>query len=72
MAAGAGSLAVTLGGPAPYASGIKRRPILGCGPAPGAEAVDAAIRLVQRGVVLWFAALVAGWLMIWLIAEGLQ
>ena len=72
MAAGAGSLAVTLGGPAPYASGIKHRPTLGSGPAPGAETVDAAIRLVQRGVVLWFAALVAGWLMIWLIAEGLQ
>lgn len=72
MAAGAGALSVSLGGPAPYSSGIKHRPTLGSGSAPGAETIDAAIRLVQRGVVLWFAVLVAGWLMIWLMAEGLR
>jgi adenosylcobinamide-phosphate synthase len=58
MASGAGALAVTLGGPAPYASGVKQRPVLGNGPAPQAATVDNAIRLVQRGVVLWLVVLV--------------
>lgn len=57
MAAGAGALAVSLGGPAPYASGIRQRPLLGVGPAATAETIDAAIALVQRGVWLWLGVL---------------
>lgn len=57
MAAGAGALGVTLGGAAPYASGIKQRPLLGAGPAPGPGTIDAAIVLVGRGAWLWVAVL---------------
>ncbi|MEQ8186035.1 adenosylcobinamide-phosphate synthase CbiB [Marinobacter salarius] len=53
MAAGAGALAVSLGGPAPYANGIKQRPVLGEGPAASADTVDGALRLVWMGVWLW-------------------
>lgn len=59
MAAGAGALRVTLGGPAPYASGIKHRPLLGDGPEATAQTVDHAIALVQRGVMLWLLVLAA-------------
>ncbi len=66
MAAGAGALRVVLGGPAPYASGIKQRPTLGEGEPASAETIDGAIRLVQRGVWLWLGLLVAvaiiGWI----------
>ena len=57
MAAGAGALGVSLGGPAPYASGIRQRPVLGQGPVASAETIDAAIGLVQRGVWLWLGVL---------------
>lgn len=57
MAAGAGALGVTLGGPAPYPSGIHQRPWLGEGAEAGADSVDAAIRLVVHGVWLWLAVL---------------
>lgn len=58
MAAGAGALAVTLGGPAPYATGIKSRPVLGAGGPPSAASITAAIALVRRGTWLWLAVLV--------------
>ncbi|GGC68315.1 adenosylcobinamide-phosphate synthase CbiB [Marinobacter halophilus] len=57
MAAGAGALGVTLGGPAPYTNGIKQRPVLGSGPGATATTVEEAIALVQRGVMLWLVAL---------------
>ncbi len=60
MAAGAGALGVTLGGDAPYRGGWKRRPHLGVGPVPGAEAIAGAIRLVRRAVVLWLVLIVVG------------
>ena len=66
MAAGAGALGVVLGGPAPYASGIKQRPVLGEGEPASAETIDAAIQLVHRGVWLWLGLLAAvaiiGWI----------
>ena len=66
MAAGAGALRVVLGGPAPYASGIKQRPVLGEGEPASAETIDAAIQLVHRGVWLWLGLLAAvailGWI----------
>lgn len=57
MAAGAGALGVSLGGPAPYATGLKQRPVLGRGPAPTAATIEAAIALVQKGAWLWIALL---------------
>ncbi|MDX1553849.1 MAG: adenosylcobinamide-phosphate synthase CbiB [Marinobacter sp.] len=57
MAAGAGALGVSLGGPAPYASGVRQRPDLGCGPEPSADTVDKAIVLVRRGAWLWLCLL---------------
>lgn len=57
MAAGAGALGVTLGGPAPYAGRIKERMELGQGPRPDATTVFRAIALVRRGVWLWLAVL---------------
>ncbi len=61
MAAGAGALGVSLGGPAPYASGTRQRPVLGSGPGATAYTIDEAVRLVQRGVWLWLGLLaVAG------------
>jgi len=69
MAAGAGALGVCLGGPAPYASGVKQRPVLGEGTAPGANAIDRAIQLVQRGVVLWVVVLIFAGLLVWLVTH---
>lgn len=57
MAAGAGALGVSLGGPAPYAAGLKQRPQLGEGPAPDAVTIQQAIGLVRRGVWLWLLVL---------------
>ncbi|MBM1144942.1 cobalamin biosynthesis protein [Alcanivorax sp. ZXX171] len=53
MAAGAGALGVTLGGPAPYQGALKPRPWLGQGPAPDAAAIAAALTLVRRALILW-------------------
>ncbi|MFP1683880.1 adenosylcobinamide-phosphate synthase CbiB [Alloalcanivorax sp. C16-1] len=55
MAAGAGALSVTLGGPAPYHGALKQRPPLGLGPAPDAATIDAALALIRRALVLWLA-----------------
>ncbi|WP_368311911.1 CobD/CbiB family cobalamin biosynthesis protein [Luteibacter sp. CQ10] len=61
MAAGAGALGVALGGPAPYHGRWEDRPPLGEGDRPGAASIRGALRLVDRGVVLWLAlALAAG------------
>lgn len=60
MAAGAGALAVRLGGPAPYHGAPRHRPALGHGGAASAETIGAAIRLVQRGVLLWMMLILAG------------
>lgn len=57
MAAGAGALQVTLGGPAPYAGGLKQRPFLGEGPAPDADTIRHAIALVRQGTWLWLGGL---------------
>lgn len=57
MAAGAGALGISLGGPAPYAGGLKQRPVLGTGPAATAHSIDQAITLVRRSVGLWLLVL---------------
>jgi adenosylcobinamide-phosphate synthase len=53
MAAGAGALQVQLGGAASYGGRLKKRPLLGCGTAPGVEDIDRAIALVRRSLALW-------------------
>jgi adenosylcobinamide-phosphate synthase len=60
MAAGAGALGVTLGGPAIYHGELHERPELGEGPAPVAETVERAWALVQRGVWLWLLIICVG------------
>ncbi|HEX7324195.1 MAG TPA: adenosylcobinamide-phosphate synthase CbiB [Rhodanobacteraceae bacterium] len=54
MAAGAGALGVRLGGPASYhGEAWPDRPELGEGTPADAAAIERAVRLVRRGVVLW-------------------
>lgn len=62
MAAGAGALALQLGGPAWYHGQLEQRPPLGMGRAPGEADVGRALTLVRRGVWLWLAlAGMGGW-----------
>lgn len=59
MAAGAGALNVRLGGPSPYPSGIKQRPILGGTRPASASSIEAAIGLVRHGAWLWLGVIFA-------------
>lgn len=56
MAAGAGALRVQLGGAAVYHGRSEQRPPLGCGRRPDAASLRAAVRLMERGILLWLAA----------------
>ena len=56
MAAGAGSLAVTLGGPAFYHGEYRQRPVLGAGGPAVGDDIERALRLVRHGVWLWLGA----------------
>ncbi|NMG43085.1 cobalamin biosynthesis protein [Aromatoleum toluvorans] len=60
MAAGAGALGVRLGGAAIYHGREEQRPPLGCGNAPDAASVRAAVRLLERGMLLWLGIVAAG------------
>jgi len=60
MAAGAGALAVRLGGPAPYREGMRERPLLGAGPPPTALTIERALTLVTRSVWLWLTVAALG------------
>jgi adenosylcobinamide-phosphate synthase len=60
MAAGAGALNVSLGGRARYQGEWHERPQLGAGAAPRADDIERALKLVQRGVGLWLAFMIAG------------
>lgn len=57
MAAGAGALGVSLGGPAEYHGEVHQRPQLGEGPPPQARDIERALNLVHAGVLLWLALL---------------
>ncbi|UQG62754.1 adenosylcobinamide-phosphate synthase CbiB (plasmid) [Marinobacter sp. M3C] len=59
MAAGAGALNVRLGGPSPYPSGVKQRPILGGIQDASSASIEAAITLVRHGVWLWIGVVLA-------------
>ncbi len=67
MAAGAGALNVRLGGPSPYPSGIKQRPILGGTQAASSSSIEAAIDLIRHGVWLWLSVILLITLLIWAI-----
>jgi adenosylcobinamide-phosphate synthase len=58
MAAGAGALAVSLGGAAQYHGELHQRPALGAGPSPQARDIERALNLVNGGVLLWLVLLV--------------
>lgn len=60
MAAGAGSLGVSLGGAAWYHGKLEQRPILGEGRDPNANDIDRAILLIQRAIVLWLLVIFLG------------
>jgi adenosylcobinamide-phosphate synthase len=60
MAAGAGALRVTLGGPARYRGEWHERPVLGGGPPPQTHDIERALKLVRLGVCLWLAVFGAG------------
>jgi adenosylcobinamide-phosphate synthase len=53
MAAGAGSLEITLGGNASYHGKLKERPTLGCGREPNKEDILRALFLIKKALVLW-------------------
>lgn len=68
MAAGAGALNVRLGGPSPYPTGIKQRPILGGVQNASATSVEAAVTLVKHGVWLWLGVTLAVTAIIFIVA----
>ncbi|MDH5358157.1 MAG: adenosylcobinamide-phosphate synthase CbiB [Gammaproteobacteria bacterium] len=57
MAAGAGALNITMGGPAQYHGQWHQRPILGEGPEPEANDIVRALQLVHRSVLLWLVVM---------------
>lgn len=64
MAAGAGALGLALGGPACYHGEWQHRPPLGEGLAPCAQDIARSIKLVQRALWLWLAAILLGGLIL--------
>ncbi len=70
MAAGAGALNVQLGGPSPYSTGIKQRPLLGGNQTADATSIEAAIQLVRQGACLWLGVILV--LTLLLAALGVQ
>ncbi|NKQ11473.1 adenosylcobinamide-phosphate synthase CbiB [Pseudomonas sp. SST3] len=63
MAAGAGALGVSLGGPAIYHGEVHHRPTLGVGEAPQARDIERALDMVWAGVGVWLLVLLLGdWL----------
>ena len=60
MAAGAGSLNISLGGPAFYHGQLESRPILGNGFTPDTHHIDDALRLITRSLILWLVVLSLG------------
>ncbi len=60
MAAGAGALAVQLGGAAIYHGREEPRPPLGCGGPADAQSVRRAVTLVRHGMLVWLGIVAAG------------
>lgn len=72
MAAGAGALGSQLGGPAPYAEGLRVRPALGEGAPATAGSIAAALALLHRSILIWLfgIAIAGGGLWAWRTAVG--
>ena len=72
MAAGAGAIQVSLGGPAVYHGHRQNRPLLGLAPSEAhhasAQSIEAACHLVNKSLVLWLGVLLSATL----LAELLQ
>ena len=60
MAAGAGALSLQLGGAAMYHGELQQRPSLGLDKLPQARDIQRAVRLVNRGMLLWLLVIVMG------------
>ncbi len=60
MAAGAGSLGISLGGPACYHGKLEFRPALGIGSIPSADDIDRTLYLIRRALLLWIIAIGVG------------
>ncbi len=60
MAAGAGSLSLSLGGPACYHGKLEARPLLGTGRLPEIHDIDRALVLINRALILWLIIICAG------------
>lgn len=60
MAAGAGSLGLSLGGPACYHGRMESRPPLGIGRIPDIQDIDQSLRLIRRSLILWLIVIGAG------------
>lgn len=69
MAAGAGALGVTIGGPSQYEGYQSNKPWLGQGPHAQVAAIESAITLVNRGAWLWFWLWFLSWLLITIIGS---
>lgn len=72
MAAGAGALGIRLGGPAPYAEGLRERPVLGEGDPATAGSIPAALALLHRSILIWLVGILiaGGGLWAWRTAVG--
>ena len=70
MAAGAGALQVSLGGPAVYHGRLEVRPVLGEGRAPMALDIHRALMLVRRGQRLWLSVALLVGIALALFASG--
>ena len=64
MAAGAGALGLTLGGPAQYDGTTEDRPTLGAGRNPDAHSITACMHLTDRALAIWLTTtlMIGGWL----------
>ncbi|SDY52223.1 adenosylcobinamide-phosphate synthase CbiB [Nitrosomonas sp. Nm33] len=60
MAAGAGSLSLSLGGPARYHGKLEARPLLGLGRVPEIRDIDRALVLIKRALILWLIIICTG------------
>jgi adenosylcobinamide-phosphate synthase len=60
MAAGAGSLSISLGGPATYHGKLEYRPLLGTRRLPDTHDIDHALGLITRSLILWLVILCSG------------
>ncbi|MCO6428942.1 adenosylcobinamide-phosphate synthase CbiB [Nitrosomonas communis] len=60
MAAGAGSLSLSLGGAACYHGKLQTRPLLGTGRLPEIHDIDRALALIKRSLILWLVVICTG------------